>query len=151
MNTGYVQSVKLYDKWFVVIICRYSPALRAEIGKYCSLHGVAATSRHFSRRLGINVSETTAHSIKKAYLKGLEKRRAEDEGDVTLLPVKKRGRPVLLGDELDQKVQAYLRRVRDGGGVVSSRIVLAAARGILLSTDKLKLLEYGGHVQLNST
>ena len=99
----------------------------------------------------MNVSETTAHSIKKAYLKGVEKRRAEDEGDVTVLPVNKRGRPVLLGEELDQKVQAYLRRVRDGGGVVSSRIAIAAARGILLSTDKLKLLEYGGHIQLNST
>ena len=48
-------------------------------------------------------------------------------------------------------MQAYLRRVRDGGGVVSARIAIAAARGILLSTDKLKLLECGGHIQLNNT
>ena len=78
-------------------------------------------------------------------------RREEDEADITTLPVSKRGRTVLLGNELDEKVQAYLRRVRDGGGVVSARIAIAAARGILLSTDKLKLLECGGHIQLNNT
>ena len=45
----------------------------------------------------------------------------------------------------------YLKRVRDGGGVVSATIAIAAAKGILLSTDKMKLLEYGGHIQLNTT
>ena len=97
------------------------------------------------------MSETTVHSIKRAYLKGVQKRRAEDEGDITVLPVNKRGRPVLLCDELDHKVQAYLKGVRDVGGVVSARIAIAAAKGILLSTDKMKLLEYGGHIQLNTT
>jgi hypothetical protein len=52
------------------------------------------------------VSETTANSLKKAYLEGVrEKRAAEDNGDVMLLPMKKRGRPVLLGEALDRKVQ----------------------------------------------
>ena len=37
--------------------------LRAEIGKYSSYHGVAATSRHFSRKLSKRVSETTVRSI----------------------------------------------------------------------------------------
>ena len=91
-------------------ICRYTPVARAEIGKYCCIHGVAATSRHFTRKL-TNVSKTTVHSIKKADLKGVQKRRAEDEGDITVLPVNKRGRLVLLGDELDHKVQACLKRI----------------------------------------
>ena len=46
-------------------------------------------------------------------------------GDVTLLPMKKCGRPVLLGEVLERKVQKCLVRVRDGGGVVSVRIAMA--------------------------
>ena len=72
-----------------------------------------------------------------------------DDGDVTLLPVKKRGRPVLLGEVLDRKVQKYLVRVRDGGGVVSAKIAMAAARGILMSCSRSRLVEFGGDVQLN--
>lgn len=128
---------------------RYDPSIRAEIGKYASQHGVAATARLYSRKLGHKVSETTANSLKKAYLEGVqEKRAAEDNGDVTLLPMKKRGRPVLLGEALDRKVQQYLVRVRDGGGVVSARIAMASARGILMSCNRSRLVEFGGDVQL---
>ena len=67
-------------------------------------------------------------SIKNAYVKELRKKQcAEDDGEVSALPSKKRGRPVLLGQELDQKVQLYLKKVREGGGAVSTRIVIAAA------------------------
>ena len=31
---------------------------------------------------------------------------------------------------------------------VSTRIVLAASRGIVLSYDKFKLAEFGGHIEL---
>ena len=47
------------------IACRYDPSIRAEIGKYASQHGVAATARLYSRKLGYKVSETTANSLKK--------------------------------------------------------------------------------------
>ena len=56
---------------------------------------------------------------------------------------------MLLGHELDRKVQAYLKKVREGGGAVSARIVTAAAPGILLSCDKTRLEEYGGNIRLN--
>ena len=76
------------------------------------------------------------------------KRSADSEDDeVTVLPPKKRGRPFLLGD-LDQKVQLYLKKVRDAGGIVSAAIAVAAARGILVSCDRSKLAEFGGHIDL---
>ena len=68
--------------------------------------------------------------------------------EIRLLPTKPRGRPVLLVTDLEAKVQMYLRKVREGGGAVSSRIASAAARGILLKYDKTKLAEFGGHVHL---
>ena len=135
----------------ILLLChlnRYSAIVRAEMGKYASHHGVAAAARHFTRKLGGNVSVSTVHSIKKAYIETL-KRNADNEGDITALPLKKRGRPLMLGEELDKSVQVYLRKVRECGGVVTSRIAVAAARGILLHYDRSMLAEFGGHVQFN--
>ena len=61
---------------------------------------------------------------------------------------KKRGRLLLLGADLDMKIQAYLKKVRDGGGAISSRIIFAATRGILLKCDRTCLSEFGGPVTL---
>ena len=43
----------------------------------------------------------------------------------------------------------YLKKVREGGGVVSCRIVIAAARGLVRSHNPLMLVENGGYVNLN--
>ena len=132
---------------------RYSPRLRAEIGQYASHHGVAAAARYFSKKLEQRVSETTVRSLRSAYVEGVNRKRPveldEDDGDILSLPLKKRGRSVLLGPELDAQVQLYLKKVREGGGAVTARIVMAAARGILLKCDRSKLVEFGGHVELN--
>ena len=37
------------------------------------------------------------------------------------------------------KVQMYLERVREGGGVVSARIAIAATRDILMTSDRSML------------
>ena len=91
--------------------------------------------------------------IRSAYLEGINRKRPveldEEEGEIAALPVKKHGRPVLLGRELDTLVQKYLRKVRDGGGAISARIMMAAARGIILKCDRNKLVEVGGHIEIN--
>ena len=43
----------------------------------------------------------------------------------------------------------YLKKVREGGGVVSARIAMAAAKGILLTCNRSMLAEFGGPVTLN--
>ena len=53
-----------------------------------------------------------------------------------------------MGEELDRKVQQYLRVIRESGGAVSTAIILGAARGIILKTNRTWLAEYGGHVVL---
>ena len=93
---------------------------------------------------------TPSTPLLKAYLKGMkEDRTLDDSDDLSELPTKKRGRRVLLGDDLDRKVHLYLKKVREGGGVVSARIAMAAARGIVLTCDRSMLVEFGGHVELN--
>ena len=64
------------------------------------------------------------------------------------LPVIKRGRPYLLGNELDNQVQTYLTALRERGGVVNTAIVLACAEGIIKNKDSNLLATNGGHIAL---
>ena len=50
---------------------------------------------------------------------------------------------------MDRKVQMYLKKIREGGGVITASIVMTASHGILLPTDKSMLAEFGGRVKLN--
>ncbi len=65
------------------------------------------------------------------------------------MPLKKRGRPLLLSNSLDELVQAYLHKTRGSAGVVNARIVVAAAKGMINHYNRSILEEYGGHVHLN--
>ena len=130
----------------LLYLYRYDSKMRASIGKYASRYGVSAASRKFCHVVGYRISNSTIESLKKAYIKELHRKRQES---ITKLPQQKCGRPVLLGAEVDSQVQLYLQKVRQQGGVVSSRIAMAAARGILMSTDKQRLVEFGGYVNLN--
>ena len=112
-------------------------------------HGAAAAARHFSRKFGKPVSENTVKLIKKGYTEELKKRLCMDDGaELELFPAGKHGRKVLLREDLDRKVQAYLKQVREGGGTLSARIAMAAARGIPLKSNRSLLTEYGGPVHL---
>lgn len=88
---------------------RYTPEMRADIGRYASLNGVSAASAVFSRKLGMKVSKSTVDVMKKAYLE--KKRRADSE--VSTLSPKKRGRPILLGQHVDKQVQLYVKKTRE--------------------------------------
>ena len=97
-----------------VRFCRYTPSVRADIGRYACRNGIAAAARHFSRKLGHPVPTSTVQSILKAFKEEREKKRAEeDDEDVRVLPKKKCGRPLLLGEDLDKKLQQYILKVSD--------------------------------------
>ena len=52
-----------------------------------------------------------------------------------------RGRCKLIGDNMDQKVQAYIKNVRAGGGNISATVVMGAAKRIMLYFSKKKLVK----------
>ena len=91
--------------------------------------------------------------MKLAYLKLLERKRKSDSSDeeIAYLPPSKRGRPLMLGNAIEQQLQLYLNKIREQGGVITASVVVAAARGILMSSDagKCKLAEFGGHINLS--
>ena len=67
---------------------------------------------------------------------------------MTILSLKKRGRPILLGAHIDKLVQLWLKKIREHGGVITASVVMAAALGILIARDKSLLAEFGGHTIL---
>ena len=127
----------------------YHPADRLKIAKYACDHGVAAAARFFSKKLKDTISESTVRSIRDSYKRELKagKRSRDDDSDEEL-STKKRGRPFLLGKDIDEKVQLYLKKTREGGGTVSARGTMAAARGIVLKLNHSLLAEFGGPVTL---
>lgn len=66
-----------------------------------------------------------------------------------LTPLKS-GRPLLLGNELDSKVQTLLNEFRSKEGNIntSTRIVKALAKGAVLSQDRTLLRENGGGIDI---
>ena len=119
---------------------------RAAIGKYSCENGVVAAARYYSKALHRPVNESTVRYIKKDYLEEQSrKRRAENDTAVASLPTKKQGRPLLLGGDLYSKVQAYAKKIREGGGSVSARVVQAAARGIVLKSNPCYCLNMGSY------
>ena len=54
----------------------YNPCIRAEIGKYASVHGIAAASQVYSKKLDRRVGPATVQSIMQAYIKELKNKRA---------------------------------------------------------------------------
>ena len=77
-----------------------------------------------------------------------EKTGDSSDEEIAELPPKKRGRPLLLGKNIDEQVQLYLRKIRENGGVVTASVVVATAWGILMLRDRTQLVEFGGHIEL---
>lgn len=65
------------------------------------------------------------------------------------LPTKVRGRPLMLGEEIDDEVKQFIKNVRTSGGVVNTIIVVAAVQGIVGAENRALLKENGGHMDIN--
>ena len=64
------------------------------------------------------------------------------------LPKRKTGRPLMMGEDLDRQVQAYLRDLGKVGGGVNKELAIASARGIIRKKDSRLLAENGAPVAL---
>ena len=104
--------------------------------------------------LGEKIPESTARRLKKEYLAKLKEeiRNGSSPGDpIRLLPTKKQGRPLLLGQELHQIVQEVIRDTRRSGGVINTTIVVATTKGVITAKNPTLLLENGGHLNATSS
>ena len=70
------------------------------------------------------------------------------EDSLDKLESKKRGRPTVLMEDLEQKVIDYIKSLRLAGGVVNMAIALNIGRGLVIDKDKFLLRENGGNIDL---
>ena len=114
---------------------KYTPKEKAEISSYAVMHGTTAAIRHFKDRFP-QLKWTTVNDWKKAMVVATKK--AANSGkpvQIDTLEEKKRGRPSILSEDVTSDVKRYITSLRDAGGVMNTRIVLAAATGILQRKD----------------
>ena len=64
-------------------------------------------------------------------------------------PVKKRWRPLLLGEKLEIEIKHYIQAVHEGSGVIATAITIAAATAIVRKADR-DLVEKGGPITVTS-
>ena len=78
----------------------------------------------------------------------LRVKRKEDKIDIDELPIKKRGNPFLLGEDLDRQVHAYLTHLQSTGLPVNTVITLHVTKGIVKNENSNQLATNGGHIVL---
>ena len=93
---------------------KFTPIQQAQAAKYAVENGNKAAIRRYSKEFCAEIKESTLSTWKCKYLNEIKERHKEGAYDksgeivVSSLPSKKRGRPLLLGDELDKQVQISL-------------------------------------------
>ena len=89
---------------------RFTAEEKAKIGRRAAEHGVTASVHYFSKVFpGRSLKESSVQTWKTKYLQKITaKRRVGEEATVKELAHKKTGRPLLLGENLDKQVRAYL-------------------------------------------
>ena len=131
----------------------FSSEEQASIVRYALLHGNKAAIRHFSKTLGKEIKAISLSTWKAKYEKELKCLASTNEVEkpVTRLPMKKRGRPLLLGEKLDGDVKLFIQGLRDASGIVTTSITMAAATGIIRRLNQNLLSENGGQIVIGQS
>jgi hypothetical protein len=128
----------------------FTPEEKAQIGKRAAEYGVTASLRYFSKAFtGRSLKESTVRTWKMKYLQEIAaRRRSGGDMNVKELVNKKLGRPLMLGEDLDKQVRAYLTALRENGVVVNTAITIACAKGVVKCFNSNLLDCNGGHISL---
>ena len=125
-----------------------TPAQKFSIGKRAAENGVTATIRYYAKAFPdlplSKLKETTVRRLKDNYQSSLK----TDQGSSKELPGKKRGRPLMIGVDLDQQVRDYISYLRTEGAVINTHVVIGIGKGIVMGKDSNLLACNGGGIVL---
>ena len=136
---------------------KFTSEQKAQVARYALESGNKRAIVKYSKQWGVDLKESTVRTWKTKYTEGLRKRKPTERLPIKALPDRKQGRPLLLGDELDTAVQAYVESIRKLGGVVNTAIVLGGAEAIIADRDRTlldwakSLLSRMGYVRRKAT
>ena len=126
----------------------YDDDIRTEIGKHAMRYGNKSAVDKFSRSLGFPLPEATVRNFKRELQSQIKRGEWFDDVHVA---VKKRGRPLLLPEEIDVLTKKYIHTLRVNGAPVSSSIIIVAAQGIITHYDQSLLKMFGGSIELKKS
>ncbi len=82
------------------------------------------------------MNESTCRRLRSEYLAKLKiQKQKGSDGVIKALSTKQQGRPLLLGQELDNSILDHIEALRVLDGVVNTHIVMAATVGIIKAKD----------------
>ena len=128
-----------------------TPAQKFDIGKRAAEIGTTAAMRYYAKNYPhLDLKETSVRRFKNHYQTQLKTSTKEISGSSTVqeLVPKKRGRPLMVGEELDEQVREYIRELRKLWVIINAHVVIAVGMGLVLNKDANLLEENGGHISL---
>ena len=132
-----------------------TPAQKYEIGKKAAEMGTMSAMRYYDKNyldLAKKLKETSVQRFKDMYndevKNSIHSSTCESPSLVKELVPKKRGRPLLIGEELDGQVKEYIKELRRLGVVINSDVVIAVGTGIVMKNDANLLFSNGGYLDL---
>ena len=131
---------------------KLSAETRAKIAKYAAENGIAAAIRHYEVEEGLYLKESTVRGWKKDHCLTIARISRSQDGRVPDVkePIKRApGRPLLLGQEVEEKAKAIILNIRDSGGVINNSVVIGIIKGIIRDSDSNLLVENGGPLQID--
>jgi hypothetical protein len=131
---------------------KFTPEEKAIIARGAIENGVTRTVVKYNEVLqNRTLKKSTVRTWVSEYKWQLELRRCTGVGlptTVLKLENKKRGQPLLLGEELDQYTRQHVAELRRHGGVINAEIVSAAAIRIVKNFEANMLEINGGHYRV---
>ena len=108
----------------------YSDKDRFLIEKDASIYVPSSATRKWKKTYS-NLHESTVRGFRKCREAQIKDVHRKKKSPKKVIVNKLRGRPCLLGDEIDPLVQNYLKVTRHKGGVVNSLVAMATAKALL--------------------
>ena len=112
---------------------KLTPAQQFQIRKKAAEIGMAVALRYFEKRhLNQALTESTITRAKNRNVEELKKNPNFELTELKELPTRKRGRPLLIGEELDRQIRVYLNAIQEHGGVVNTAIAIAVGNDVIM-------------------
>ena len=128
----------------------YSSKRRFQIAKYANETGRSAAVRKF-KLLFPDSKENTIRGFRKKYLDQMKLAEKRNRSPERLIVNMQRGRPLLLGNNIDEKVRKCVMTIRYKGGQATFSTAIAVAKAFIEQGDNesLKVLKFGKHCARN--
>ena len=114
--------------------CKYTDSDRYKIARYASQHGPCRAAAHY-KKIYPTIRVSTVREFLKKYIKQLDAAKRSNTSPEKRIVNLERGRPLMVGVSIDEKVRKFLMALHRKGGHVSRSIATTAAKVLLKRSE----------------